>query len=142
MDLFTYVISKSDVLYHGSDKPITKLRNKPMWLTLNQKTANRYGTIVYSIRLKNDIKLLNIQSGIFQMHLMDQLNVKYPIIDSDKHVNIHKSKVMSTLGLPNTDEIMRVFGKPSCKYDDEYIKDMVEVNRQYFHMNDGAKRKR
>lgn len=132
MDLFTYIISQSLVLYHGSNTPITKLRNEPIWLSLNKKTAKKYGKIVYEICLKKDIKLINIQSGIFQMHLMDQLNVKYPILDNGKYINTYKSSVMSTLGLPNTDEIIRVFGKPTCKYDDVDMVNMIEVNRQYF----------
>jgi hypothetical protein len=100
-----------------------------MWLTL---TANKYGKIMYSIGLKRDIKLINIQSGIFQMHLMDQLNIKYTTIDNDKYTNTYKSRVMSTLGLPNTDEIMRVFGKPTCKYDNDQERAIVEVNQKYF----------
>jgi hypothetical protein len=104
-----------------------------MWVSLNKKTADSYGKIVYKLTLNRQLRLINLQSGIFQLHLMDQLNMKYDQIDDDRHfINHYKARIMSTLGLPNTNEIIRVFGQPKCQYDNELAKHLTVANVPYF----------
>jgi hypothetical protein len=133
MELFTITIDANTIIYHGSEHPIKNLQSTFMWFSMNETTANKYGNNIYKFTLNRQLKLINIQSGIFQLHLMDQLNIKYTLIDDTTNfVNSYKSRIMSALGMPNINEVIRVYGKPKCQYDNDNVKNITVANVPYF----------
>lgn len=94
------ILSKNTNIYHGSCNPTLQMENKPTWFAFDKDTAKSYGPYIYSYRIIQDLKLINIGSLQFHSQYLDLLNRVY----TGKNYNgIDERKLIGSipLGLPN-----------------------------------------
>jgi hypothetical protein len=109
-ELFEYTLDNNSKLYRGLHdvKEYDQNYNKISWFSLDKQTVYKYakdsnGIICSFIPKKKDIKLLNITSSFFRMHLLDQVNMNYK--------NEDKIPVFSAIGIPNLELVKYVINK-------------------------------
>jgi len=96
MELFLIPIKKDTVIYRGlSDK--NKIDGN--WFVYDIESTKQYGNEYNEYKVKKDLKLINLTSGIFQMHFMEQLNLKYTG-DNYDGFDMEKFKSLIPIGLP------------------------------------------
>jgi hypothetical protein len=109
-ELFEYILDDNSTLFRGLHdvKQYDINYNKVSWFSLDKSAVYKYAKdlngIICSFKpKKHTIKLLNINSMFFRMHLMDQVNMNY--------TNDEKIPVFSALGIPNLELVKYVIDK-------------------------------
>jgi hypothetical protein len=133
MELFTKIIRENTILYHGSEKQTFQLPKLFEWFALDIRVAHLYGNYMSQYRTSKSLNLINIQSGIFKIHFMDQLNEKYGFNTTGTTVNKDKTDVLMTIGMPNYESVVRVYGTPTCTYTSQDIEKHVHDNVPFFY---------
>ena len=105
-DLFEYTLDNKEILYRGlNGVTFDEKYNEISWFSFDKNTANTYAKNkngkIYSFKpKKQNIKLVNINSMFFRMHLMDLINMNY--------LNDDKVPIFSAIGIPNLESIQYV----------------------------------
>jgi hypothetical protein len=104
VSLFSLVLPKGTKLYKGSEQPVKMnyKSNKPTWFALSEKTANRYGPNIVTVTTAKPLKMLNINSELFNLHFKDCMNLR-PLTD--------KEDILLCLGIPDMETQERIIKK-------------------------------
>ena len=136
MELFTLHVEKNTVYYKGCKKKLSiDDWIKPMWVG-DHITAQKYGHIVYQFETNKKLNMINIYSGLFHSHLIDQLNLKYTHFDSISgifNVDPHVKLILSAIGLPDSQSVINIHGTPKCRYTPPFSLNNIIDNVAYFH---------
>lgn len=129
MELFTCFLENNYELYHGTDTKIKKIQEIPMWFS-DKNYASLYGKYVYKFKTKKKLKLIDINSGIFKMHYINEIN---NIFDNYKD----RMRYLISLGLPNYFMQEMYLNKPECIYGNKMVFDTVSL---YLNFNNNNNR--
>lgn len=125
VSLFTIVLAKGTVLYKGTSdgKPFNISSNEPCWFALCETIAQKYGPNAVHVRLAEPIKLININSELFNLHFKDCMNLR-PLAE--------KEDILFTLGMPDIETQERLISKnvPKEKQKKNHCLDHRSLNDQ------------
>jgi hypothetical protein len=135
MELFSISIQPNTIFYKGSKDIIgPNIMIEPMWLG-KLEVAKAYGKHIYEFKTESSLKMINLHSGIFRLHFMDMLNLKYMSNNREKgHYDVpdRVKWIMSTLGLPDNETMIGEFGQPTCKYEGIDTLDKIKKTAPYY----------
>jgi hypothetical protein len=97
----SYIINLNDSFYHGSPNKLLVLRNDFLWCALDYDIAVKYagdGVIVYTVKTKRSLKLIDITNENFHKDFMNRVNNHFAF---NKIKQIDKWKSLAPLGLPS-----------------------------------------
>ena len=98
MDSFIIEMRENDIIYHGSNTKISRLKNIPTWFAKTEKIATKYGSNLHRFKLNNSVKLIDIANMNFHNDFMAKINTYFYKLG--KH-DSSKSLILLPLGLPN-----------------------------------------
>ena len=122
MELFIKDIPINYSLFHGSNE-IISIQNKPTWFSEKKEYSSKYGENIYLFNTKENLKLIDICSPIFQMHYLNEIN-------NIVHIPEDRAKYLFQLGLPNYEVQSKIMGNPNCIFTNN--KDFQNTK---FHLN-------
>ena len=74
----------------------------------------------------------------FRIHFIDQLNLKYGYFDPHNgtfSVSPYVRMILSALGLPDNNSVIKIHGLPSCQYTNRFTFENIIDNVPYFPRN-------
>lgn len=128
MELFTEIQNKNNVLYHGTERKHFNSIEHPMWFAHNKKDAQAYGPNLFTVKLKRNVKLLDISHGLFHHDFMNKVNAMNP-----SKISLDNYKPLLALGIPNVQHQVNIVGLqkqglyPQNQKDDQRIFDAIEA---------------
>jgi len=128
MELFTIILRKGANIYHGTNKTSLKIINKPTWFGENITDSVLYGNNIFEFKLSKDLRLIDINSPIFQSHYVNMINNKFVRKEE-------RMKYLCALGLPNFQKQIEYIGEPSCKANLEILNTVADYLNFYQNKN-------
>jgi hypothetical protein len=128
MELFTIVQNKDNILFHGTGKKCFDSIEHPMWFAHSKKDAKAYGSNLFTVKLKRNVKLLDISHGLFHHDFMNKVNSIEP-----SKISIDNYAPLLALGIPNIQHQVDVVGLqkdgiyPQNQKDNQRVFDAIEV---------------
>lgn len=130
MELFTIIYPIDKEIYKGSEYKILRetTNNNPMWFA-ELEVSKRYGKFTHIYRTKNELKLIDITSGIFHQDFMTKVNRFF----SKDSLSLNKARILAPLGLPDFETQQFYTRKVDMSRMDERLKHYILDNLPFFN---------